>query len=988
MSNTTAWLPAAVTGFLQRHRKGLLSLTAAVALYALLGFFLLPWVIKSQLISTMAETYDAELRIEKVAVNPFVLSVRIDGLALDDPSGQPQLRFDQFFGNFQSSSLFRWAYTFRELRLTGFEAFAARDRNGDFNFDYLLAASEPPSPEPEDSGELIRMVVMDLNIQDSSLNWRDEMPVDAVDTTFGPVNVRVADLSTLPQETGQQAVVITTETQGTLSWEGDLQLNPLRSTAHAAIKGSHFPLASSYLRHETGLDIVDGLVDIELDYAIDTGADGQLTADVTNLNVSFSDVLIDSFSGSEGSPLDGELLRVPRLDLNNGSIRWPAQTAAFDALVIAEPVVSLRRDAEGRFNFESATKAGGKNEDTPAQNAESVPWDVRLGELRIESLALGLIDDSVTPTANIDIDNFNLSVTEISNADGALLPTSVTLNSGSGGRVAVEGSVIVLPELSYDLALDIDQVSLARAHPYIKPLADVNLDSGALSLAGTLQRNADDPMLLAADVQVADFVITETDLNTKLGSWDLLVLDKLRVSQAQNSIVISEVRFDGAYGDVLVSSDGSLNLGRIEKGQGEAEEASDATAAEYDGPLVRVGRVVLNDASADFTDESLPIAFTANIAELNGEMTTIATNSREPSVIDFEGKVDEYGLVQIDGSMTPFEPSNNTDITIRFQNVDMPKFTAYSIPLAGREIASGALDLDLGYAVIDSELAGDNKIVLRDFELGDEVPHPDAMSLPLGLAVALLKDPDGTIDIDLPVRGNVDDPEFSYGGLIWKALGNLVLKIVTSPFALLGNLVGAEADQLEFIYFLDGRADLTPPEQQKAAKIAEALALRPELLLSFPGVVDLEADTLALKEMQFEAIVEQRIAETANSRNEDQMYDERRRDVVETLFEEARPEADLNALQAEYVTMPESADERPGFDALAYSTRLSTELIALQTLTDEALPELARARAENVRTAIVAADASLEPRISITELQGVERKDDEAIPMKVTLEVD
>ncbi len=142
----------------------------------------------------------------------------------------------------------------------------------------------------------------------------------------------------------------------------------------------------------------------------------------------------------------------------------------------------------------------------------------------------------------------------------------------------------------------------------------------------------------------------------------------------------------------------------------------------------------------------------------------------------------------------------------------MPKLSAYTIVFAGREIAAGKLDIHLGYKVTASELVGDNTVILRGLELGEKVPHPGAMSLPLGLAVALLKDSEGKIDIEFSVRGNVDDPDFRYGGMVLKAFTSLIVKIVASPFTLLGNLLGVAPSELEYFTFLYGRADLTPPE--------------------------------------------------------------------------------------------------------------------------------------------------------------------------------
>jgi hypothetical protein len=298
----------------------------------------------------------------------------------------------------------------------------------------------------------------------------------------------------------------------------------------------------------------------------------------------------------------------------------------------------------------------------------------------------------------------------------------------------------------------------------------------------------------------------------------------------------------------------------------------------------------------------------------------------------------------------------------------------------------------LGYQVRDSQLVGENSVVLRDFELGDKVEHPGAMSLPLGLAVALLKDPSGKIDIDLPVRGNLDDPEFSYGGVIGKALVNLIVKIVASPFSLLGNLLGIEADELEYLNFRDGRADLTPPELQRAAQLAEALALRPELKLEISGVVDTDADGLALRTASLDALVEERIGAAAAAGNAAGMYAEQRLQVLESMFVDsldASVEAPgLDAIRAQVTTQPPTVDgvaPDPQFDALAYANELREQLIETLPLPDAALPALARERAENTRAAILAVNPALESRIVLAELRGVTRKRDEPIRMKVSL---
>ena len=987
-----------LVAFAQRYRRWLIGIAAAVVIYALLGFFLAPWLVKNAAIDAVDQNLNAELRLEKVAINPFVLSLQIDGLALDSSSGDPVARIEQIFVNFQSSSLFRWAWSFAEIRFDAPEVFLARDNDGALNLAGLPQATERPEPEPEPEQEsdpgMPRLFIHDFAINEASIEWSDAVPPEPVETVFGPVSVRIAELNTLPERAGEQEVVITTESQGTLSWAGSLQLNPLVSQGRAAIKGSHFPLTSAYIRHETGLDVTDGEANIELDYSVITGPDGQLRAAIDNLDISFTGLRVNTFHAEpDDRKQPREFLTVPRIVLTGGTMRWPEQELSATNFEIGDAVLDLVRLADGEFDFANrGSSAEPAVEEQPtAEDTDSSPWRVALDRFAISNLDVALSDRSVDPTAEVGVNAVTLEILSISNEPGASFPTALSMSGRNGGTIRLNGSVVALPEPQLEFELNVGGVSLAAAHPYIKPLADVNLDSGTLGITGSVRHDSSEPLLFTSDIVIADFLLTETDEGTRLGSWDELLFEGVELSVAQNTLEVSELRFEKPYGDILIAADGSVNLGRVSKAEGEeATSASEPAEAEAsDAMSVTVGRIVINDAAADFADESLPLPFAAKIESLNGTMSTIATQSIEPSNVELEGKVDEFGLVRITGSVTPLDVSRNTDIAVVFENVEMPKFSAYTVPFAGREIASGRLDLDLGYAVQERSLAGENKIVLRDFELGDEVEHPDAMSLPLGLAVALLKDPSGKIDIDLPVRGDLDDPEFGIGRVIGKALVNLIVKIVTSPFALLGNLVGAEPDELEYINFLPGRADLTPPEIERTTKIAEALALRPNLVLEISGVVDREADTLALQTERLDAAVEARIESDAG--DDDANYAARRAEVIEEMHRETigpTPE-EVDTLRASFTSVEvdeESGRETERFDELAFVEELRRQLIDAQSVAEEELVTLARTRASNTQSAVLAANAELADQVAVVDLREEEaRASDDAVRMKVSL---
>ena len=1004
---------------LRKYRRAIGIFAAVLSVYALAGFFLVPWLIKKNAVEIVADTIGAELRIEKVAVNPFVLSLQVDGVALDDPSGAPVLRVHQIFVNFQLSSLLRWAWTFDEVRIDAPEAFLARDSGGVFNIGFLMPQSGEPEAMDvaETPGETkpARLLIFTFAVNDSVVNWHDEVPSDPVRTRFGPVNIAIAQLNTLPDRAGQQDVVITTETSGTLGWSGSLQLNPLSSAGRASVAGSHFPLTSAYIKHETGFEIVDGTADIDFEYQIAALDDGTIEANISAFNLSFDGVQVRTFNSAFGiDEPDRDVLQLPRVTLEGGLFRWPERTIAAESFSIDDAVVSLYRNESGRLNILPV-----KRNDAPAVESETGPaaanagpqtdWQLSLSEFRVNRMALALEDHSVDPAAEIGYRSLDISMRNINNKPSAEFPTSLTMLARTDGTLTMDGTIGVLPSPVVSLEVNVDKLALANAHPYLQPLADVNLDSGALNFAGNLAISDSEPLSLAGDLEIVDFLITETDVGSKLGSWATLRANKLALSAANRSLEISEILLEDAYADILIAEDGSVNLGRAKKGdaqsgeeevaagESEADEGSNVAESQSteDGgdslPMITVGRVVVANAAADFADFSLPLPFAAKIAELSGQLSTVATASVMPSTVSLEGKVDEFGLVRVTGHATPLDPSANTDINVVFENVQMPKFSAYTIPFAGRKIASGHLDLDLGYKVTASELEGENKVILRDFELGDKVDHPGAMSLPLGLAVALLKDAEGRINIDLPVRGNVDDPEFKYGGVVMKALANLIVGIVASPFKLLANLVGAESSELEYLHFVDGRSDLTGPELEKSVKLSEALKIRPELVLQFGGVVDPAADGVALRTASVETEIERRIATLTGEETDGAMYTENRFEVIEQMYRESEITADPNAslaeIRDEYTSSAatDASGTEEKFDALAYAEHLRRLLVDRQPLSDQELSELAAARAANAREAIVTASPELGARIEVVESTTVSRDEGEPVRMQMVL---
>jgi hypothetical protein len=248
------------------------------------------------------------------------------------------------------------------------------------------------------------------------------------------------------------------------------------------------------------------------------------------------------------------------------------------------------------------------------------------------------------------------------------------------------------------------------------------------------------------------------------------------------------------------------------------------------------------------------------------------------------------------------------------------------------------------------------------------------------------------IAIDLPVSGNANEPEFSYGDVVMSALGKLLLKIVLSPFSALADLLGIESNELEEFKFIGGRADLTPPELERVKKLAEALALRPALQLIINGTSDPVVDGLALRTASLDTELEIRIKALEAAGDGELMYAEIKSNALEQLFAEnpdnIDPPITLDTIKQPYISLKvvEGQDEPAvKLDRLAYSNELRRLLIANRPVSDNALDTLASKRAENTRAALLKLDSSLQERITIGENSLISKENGGPVKMKVKL---
>ena len=589
---------------------------------------------------------------------------------------------------------------------------------------------------------------------------------------------------------------------------------------------------------------------------------------------------------------------VERTRVTDGTVRLGARTS-LQALTFEARDLSTLDGAPGPF--EATARLGGRaSGNVDARGALSIAGGTAV--LRDVSLALNAL-----AYEGLRFSEVRLSAAELP------LPVQQTVNLAGDatmaphGKIAARGTLQPAP-FALHLDLQADGVPLVQAQRWV-PL---RVASGSVSGKGRLEVDAKRAAYLGS-AAVADLRLEERS-GALLLAWQRAETDSLRVSSTE--LAIEEARVRAPEGRLVIAPDGTLNFAA-------------AVPAGGGGARASVGRLRIEQGTLHFADRSLATPFEATIRELAGTVSGLTSGAHEPARVRLDGRVQPFGSARIRGTIALAAPATHTDIRATLRNLRLESFNPYVAKFAGYRIASGRLSAQLRYEVREGRLVGANQLAFENMQLGEKLEEKGLLDLPLELAVALLADSKGRINLDIPVRGDLNDPQFEIGAIVARALGNVVRRVVSAPFRALAALFGGNGE-LGAVVFQPGSAELSPPEEEQIARIAEGLEQRPRAVLEVRGAYDPARDLEALR---------LRAA---------------REDLARAARVKGAPDlsrrATLSALERLYL---ERGGDRGTMRALRkeenYGWRLLQQLAAL-TPVDPAAPEaLAQQRAQSVR---------------------------------------
>ncbi|AXJ06970.1 hypothetical protein CFN16_23405 [Pseudomonas fluorescens] len=847
--------------------KGLIraigALLTALALYSLLGFLILPGIALRVVNQQLANYATVPAHLQRIELNPFSLELTLWGLVIGEP-GKEQVGFERLYANLQLDSLWTKALHLSDIELEKSKTEILFAKDGQLNLLGLfkLPASEPTPADPDAKPFPLR--IDRIQLAGGNLHFVDARPSEPIEFVYDKLDFELKNLSTLPEDNADMTLVAIGPAGGQIDWKGNFSLVPISSEGTLKITDGKMKAFWPYVRDAVPLVLEEGVVSLSTDYKLNLSKETQLL--LSNVAVNIAPFAIKAPDGRQ-------LAKLERLDVSDTTVDLAKQQVVVGKIRSQKLETWAALEADGQLDWQKlfasqpskpAAKAAAEPKSTPAAadspkpepTAPSKPWQVLLKDVQLRDYKVHLADRSAKPEVTLDVTPLNVDLQNFDSLNGS--PFNLRLDTGLGkqGKISADGVVNLAP-VTAQLNVKTQDIDLRVAQSYINPFIRLELRSGMLGSDLKVNLKSTDPLALSVTgrAQVDQLHTLDTLKTRDFLKWQQVVVEGLNY-QHGDSLSIDRINLFQPYARFMINDDRTTNIDDLLIPQPADSGAKTAAAkpASNDKPLgIHIGGIAINDGSANFADFSLTPNFATAIQQLNGQIGTIDSRQAKPASVDVKGKVDRYAPVTIKGAVNPFDPMASLDIATSFKRVELTTLTPYSGKFAGYRIRKGRLNLDLHYLITKGQLKAENKVVVEQLQLGEKVDSPDAVSLPLKLAIALLKDVDGKISIELPVTGDLNNPQFSVMPIVWQTLRNLIVKAAAAPFKLIGGLVsGGGSEDLGTVSFAPGSSDLSKDAEATLVNLSQALKERPALRLEIEGTAAKSSDGPLIAEQRLE----------------------------------------------------------------------------------------------------------------------------------------
>ena len=862
----------------RRSRKVVLWVLGILLFYTIVGFLILPPIIRAVAVKELSADLNRKVTIQKVKVNPFVPSLTIRGLLVVDKDGQPFLSWDEVYCSFEVSSIFRKAWTFGKITVTGPYARAQINKDYTCNFsDLAKKYSTPPAgAAPPKTSKPLFVRVKHLQVTDAHLSLADFTVRTPFKRVVGPVYLDVSNFSTETNSDGLGYLFGKTDANDYFQWRGNFCLTPLRSAGNAIIYDVIMNKFKPLYEDLGNFEIRSGQSGFCANYRFEWSPSRHVAV-ATNVAFGISHFRL-GLPGDTNDILDlphlAQLDTSGDLSTHHGEIglfrisqanvfpeRGTNKGANFNFLQIVKPSASKPVPPGGILVFLNTIT----NAVASLMNSTN-KWTGIIHEVNFTNCGMHLLDLAYGRRATLDLSNVDVDAKNICNIPNTNITAGVSLDWNKTGRINV-GVVALIAPATIDARLALDQLDLSTLAPYVRQEFNIFIPSANLGLDGNVHLEIPTHKLpvitFRGDTWVDHFHVLDGITGDDLIKWDEIRVSGIDANLNPESASIRQISANNVSARVIIETNRTINLlaslhpaATNAPAQTNAPAVAKTSASTTNAiPPVSISAIAITNAQINFTDRSVTPNVNMVIDNAGGTITGISSTELQHGDLALHALVDGVSPANITGRINPFSGTLTNQVNIFMTNMDLVPASPYSAKFAGYRIARGGLSVDLRYTLVGRTIQSENVITLNQFTFGDKVDSPDATKLPVRLGIAILKDRQGKIVLNVPIQGSLDDPKFRIGKVVERALANILTKVATSPFSLISAAFGGGSgggEELSYEDFPPASAFLTDATKRKLGVVIRALYNRPGLQLQISGSVDPVIDRDALQQLAFE----------------------------------------------------------------------------------------------------------------------------------------
>jgi hypothetical protein len=802
-------------------------------LYSALGFFAVPYYIKKELTQLAATEFNSELTIENLSFNPYSFSSNIDNIQLIDKDTKVWFSADKIALNIGIFKTLIGNTNISDISLNNpnYYLFLEKQNN---TTQVKYPKLKVRKIEEEKS---LALDIANIQINQGSLSYHDESSDKTVKLTFKTIGFKHIDFTT-DDLNSQFDLSLITENNDETEISGQFNFAQLKSSGTWNL---------NQFSTETALNFIS---DINQEFYGFKNQNGKINANgkfVFDLNKEgLTDIIIDSFTLSDfmtqATQDNQPSISIKKLQLNDSQVDLAHKKISINSIDLQDSVITAYFLENNMLQWNFLKQNSIQKVD---QNNQEENWQYLVKDIKSKHLTVKLNKLSGNDYRENTLVLNTAEITNLSSEKQQQAELKLTIIPDNQGMVNLQATAN-LDTLVIDSEISAQEINLVSSQAWLPNDINMTIKQGTISLKQNFKWS-NNHYKSVGWINFANLNLLDQE-NQTFFKVDELKLTDNNVDSASKTITLNNILLNKAEGNLSISTDSQLNINNIIAEPRDKQIIKDKIKNTKDDWIINIKEVELIDLQSNFIDHSIKPNYQSKLSKVNGSIKGLSSANTSKADLDIKGVLDTYGEFDIKGQINPLSEKAYTDIAINITNLDLQNFSSYSNKFTGFPISRGKADFKLNYKLNQSLLKGLNDLKFKQFQLGDKTPSEDAINLPLKLAIALLTDGKGIMSINLPVSGQVDDPEFSYGGLVFKAFFKLITGIVASPFKLLGKLIpnGEDLD-MSGIQFQAGTALLKTGEEEKLKAMQSILTKRPSLVLELSSTINTIEDIKALK---------------------------------------------------------------------------------------------------------------------------------------------